>query len=311
MNPYNKCAWATLVMLGDTYVPGALVLAASLRLVKTKHRIICMVTTGVSNNAITALKCVFDDVIHVSTIHADTKPLPGQKQQRRYGKSFLNRIFTKWSRLKFDMYDLVCFVDADIAFKKNPDELFTLKAPAGSFLNPWQPDDVCYMWPKHRDTIPKEQIRAAMKNERGFVVFGSLVLLEPNIELYNRMMAIIDRPGQYGDGCNRLHEPTFEFKTTSGPDELMICDLFSACDWTHIGPQFQTIAWKDYGPKLGVLDPTEIIGYHYHGEDKPWDMDPTTWPDLKVWFDIATGVYDMACQLKWIEVMEIFRNILK
>ena len=44
----KKCAWVTLVMMKDSYIPGALVLAKSLREVKTKHSIVCMVTDDFS-----------------------------------------------------------------------------------------------------------------------------------------------------------------------------------------------------------------------------------------------------------------------
>ncbi len=64
----SKCAYVTLVMMGDSYIPGALVTAMSIRNVRTgvnDPAIVCMVTDDVSDDACTALEFVFDEVVKV------------------------------------------------------------------------------------------------------------------------------------------------------------------------------------------------------------------------------------------------------
>lgn len=295
------CAWVTLVMMGDSYVPGALILATSLRNVHTEHALLVMVTSSVSNHAKRALSLVYDQVVQVTSLRTKIRPLKGQKQAGRYSESFLLRVFTKWCCLRLTNFDLVCFVDADIAFQRNPDDIFLLRPPAGTFSNPWSFEDRFYNWPLHGSIINHNQIEAALGHDKGFVVFGSLLLLQPDLSLFHKLESIIRKPYPEGYGS--------QFKTTSGPDELAICELFLGCDWTHIGPKFQAIAWKNYGPDLGIIEPENIIGYHYHGEDKPWDMTPNLWPDLKLWTTTAKFLAGKAKLEGWVEITNILADI--
>lgn len=294
----KRCAWVTLVMLGDDYVPGALVLAESLRHHKTRHKLICMVTPGVSPMARRTLETVYDRVLVVPSTRCKTKPLPGQKQRHRYGKAFLSRVFTKWFCLNLEEFALVCFVDADIAFAKNPDDLFNLKAPAGSFVNPWQDEDRFYNWPKHGDVVRNDAIQYAMTQQFGFVVFGSLVLLEPSEHMHSILNGYLDAAPIFGA----------DLQTTSGPDELAICVLMHR-DWTHIGPHYQAISWKHYGEKREIIPPDQIVGYHYHGEVKPWDMQPSEYPDLEIWFSHCQRIFDRATKAESDETLFMLKGV--
>lgn len=290
-------AWVTLVMSSDDYVPGALVLAESLRRAGTQFQRVCMVTKEVSQRAKAALERAFDRVVVVPVIKATVRPLPGSSQRTRYPKEFLSASFTKWNCLALP-YDKVCFVDADIAFRKSPDVLFDLQAPAGSFVNPWQPRDPIYNYPAHGDTVPHQNIRRALRSRNGFAVFGSLVLLRPDCEDFMELLRRLQASERYGD----------KFKTHSGPDELSITELYALRDinWTHISPRYHAIAWKNYGPNLGILAPEDIIGYHYFGAEKPWDLPPKTkvkWPDLKTWWDAAASLAQRARKGGWWEVI--------
>ena len=60
-------AWVTLVT-NDNYALGALTLAASLRRVKSKKKMVIMITSTLSNNFKNTLEVVFDEVILVDTI---------------------------------------------------------------------------------------------------------------------------------------------------------------------------------------------------------------------------------------------------
>jgi len=82
--PKSSFCYTTLVMKGDAYVPGALVMAGSLRNTKTPHDLVCMVTPDVSSKARKQLSLVFDRVIEVPVLEFTCKPLRTDKQNELY-----------------------------------------------------------------------------------------------------------------------------------------------------------------------------------------------------------------------------------
>ena len=147
--PTGTYLWCTLVMCNDSYVPGALVTAASVHR-HSRHPIRCLCTPfssryslpGVSPEAIAALKRHFDDVIEVSYITAHVaEPTGSGRQKGRYSK-WMRYSFTKWHVLDpdlFGQYNKVMFIDADCILLDNVDELFDLDAPAMTLSSPWAP----------------------------------------------------------------------------------------------------------------------------------------------------------------------------
>jgi hypothetical protein len=85
-----------LVMKGDSYTPGALTAAYSLRLTGSPHDTVCMVTADVSAAARSRLSLVFSHVVEVEYISAQTRPLKTGKQQQLYAR-WVEQAFTKWS----------------------------------------------------------------------------------------------------------------------------------------------------------------------------------------------------------------------
>ena len=277
-----KGAWVTLVMGGDRYIPGALVLGHSLRLVQTKFDTICMVTTDVSPQAIAELEQVFTYVRPVDRISVPSRPMRGKKQQTLYSQEFMSTIFTKWTCLTFTEYDKVVCVDADIAFQQNADDLFNLPTPAGTFDNPWYSGEGWYGRISHGDRVPSGAIRAAYKDWKGYVVFGSLVVLSPSLVDFQRLTKLLTAQTPYGK----------DILATNGPDEIAITELYvpqtgkTKGVWTHIDPRYHLIPWKTYSPPLGKICPSEAFALHYFGKEKPWEMERGAWADLKSWWAI-------------------------
>lgn len=80
--PFCYC---TLLMRSDYYLPGCLVMAASLRYsAKTKHRIVALVTADVSNEAREALLTLYDEVREVDYVKTECKPMKTQKERAYY-----------------------------------------------------------------------------------------------------------------------------------------------------------------------------------------------------------------------------------
>jgi len=283
-----KCAWVTLVMGGDRYVPGALVLGKSLKWVETKFDTICMVAGGVSPQAIRDLKRFFTHVRPVGLISTASRPMRGKKQQKLYSREFMSTIFTKWNCLTFVEYDKIICVDADIAFQTNADDLFTLPTPAGTFDNPWHSGEGWYGRISHGELVSPAAIQAAYKSLQGYVVFGSLVVLTPSLYDFQRLVKLLAHDPPYG---NRI-------LASNGPDELAITELyvpqtgFAQGTWTHIDPRYHLIPWKTYSPPLGKIRLAEARALHYFGKEKPWEMERKMWPDLELWWKIWETLKD-------------------
>jgi alpha-N-acetylglucosamine transferase len=137
-------AYVSLVMCGDSYVAGAIPLAASLKMSGTKYECVCMVTKDVSDQARRQLSTVFDRVIEIDYVEARCCPLATPVQNQVYG-GWINKSFTKWCLLTLIEYEKVLFMDSDVIVLRNLDELFELATPAGTFSN-------CWGWPYMKST---------------------------------------------------------------------------------------------------------------------------------------------------------------
>ena len=276
-----KCAWVVLIMIGESYVPGALVVAESLRMMKTKHDIVCMVTDDISVGARDKLRGPFDNVIEVPYVAHPTRPFSSKKQIELYG-GWIDRSFTKWNCLSLVQYDRVILVDADIIAVTNCDDLFELRPPAACYTNPW-----AFPWQAggmpnpylksgkdlaHGTLIPASQIETALRSE-SFVGLGAMVLLEPNSADYSAFLEMVRSSPVFGA----------EYKTLSGADEASIAAFYAHKGWTHIHQRYLAVPWKQKWVSC------DIRAYHYHGR-KPWDMDPNEWPDLADWWKIADRI---------------------
>ena len=127
-----KYAYATFLMRGDGYLPGALVLAYALKL-QTNYDCICLVTDDVSLRARLALGLVYDKVIEINELRI--------KSGVGIGRSDRNVLMTRFEALKLGadgglgcMYDKIVLLDADVLPVSGYDELFQLQAPAGILM---------------------------------------------------------------------------------------------------------------------------------------------------------------------------------
>ncbi|KAG8159443.1 hypothetical protein KVR01_011104 [Diaporthe batatas] len=117
-------AYVTL-LLSDTYLPGALVLAHSLRDAGTPKKLAVMVTLdSVSAEVITQLKAVFDYVIPVPRVR-NAKPANLYLMNR----ADLHSAFTKINLWKQTQFRRIVYIDADVVAYRAPDELFDLDHP--------------------------------------------------------------------------------------------------------------------------------------------------------------------------------------
>ncbi|NBP83985.1 MAG: hypothetical protein EBU54_01745 [Mycobacteriaceae bacterium] len=292
-NP-KRCAWVVLLMLGRAYTPGALVIAESLRALKTKHEIVCMVTDDIPHEVRALLRGtpenpIYDDVVEVPYVVQRTHPFDTKKRAELYS-GWIDRSFTKWNCLQLTQYDRVILVDADVVAIANCDDLFELRPPAACYSNPW-----AYPWqargglpnpylmkcrpgrhglaydPPHGARVPASQIEEALRT-RSFVGWGAMTLLEPDAAKYEAFLTMLHAAPVFGE----------EYNAMSGADEIAIAVFYAreGGEWTHIHQRYLAIPWKQNWVSR------DIRAYHYHGR-KPWDMKPDEWPDLADWWRVA------------------------
>ncbi|KAH9909842.1 glycosyltransferase family 8 protein [Xylariomycetidae sp. FL2044] len=116
--------YATL-LLSDTYLPGALVLAHSLRDAGTIKKLAVLVTLdSVSAEAIDQLKTVYHYVFPVSRIQ-NTQPANLNLMNR----ADLHSAFTKINLWKMTEFRKIVYIDADVVAYRAPDELFDIPHP--------------------------------------------------------------------------------------------------------------------------------------------------------------------------------------
>jgi hypothetical protein len=275
-----RAAWVVLVMLGDAYVPGALVVAQSLRTVKTRHAVVCMVTADVTEAARAQLRELYDRVVEVPFIGYPSRPMPSAKQADMYG-AWIARSYTKWNVLGLTDCAKTILVDADMLFLANCDELFELRAPAACYsfawAEPWRRGGVPngYGELAHGAQVPAaEVLRAVDGRGRAFVGAASIMLLAPDAARLRALHALL--------GAAAPQAYAAESGAVNGVDEISIAELYARAgtDWTHIHPRYTAIPWKTRWVSR------DIRAYHYQGR-KPWLMDADEWPDLKEWWTEA------------------------
>jgi len=272
----ENCAYCTLVMIGDEYIPGALVLAYSLRLVGTKAKLVVMVTPDVSADGKKRLACLFDDVIDVDYIECKSH----QKRWKRFEGMYdwIDKSFTKFNMLNLTQYDKVIQLDADMIALKNPDELFQLPTPAG----------ICTGVSGKREEVVQKELKWHGKrmNERiledslkVWGIRGCLYLVEPNYRHYKEMLQEL-RGGHYGDRNLR-----------PGADEQLLTNFYWE-EWHHINAQYARVSY---------INKTELPGdpYLLHSPTiKPWSRPKTNqwkeekWMDINIWCELAVKLID-------------------
>jgi len=115
--------YATL-LLSDSYLPGALVLAHSLRDARTSKKLAVLVTLDtVSADAIAQLNAVYDYIL----------PVPRIRNERPSNLYLMNRAdlhsaFTKINLWKLVQFERIVYIDADVLAYRAPDELFDLQS---------------------------------------------------------------------------------------------------------------------------------------------------------------------------------------
>src|SRR5262249_24104719 len=124
----DRYAHVTLLMGGDAYLPGCLVVGAALRWhVHTGAALICLVDDSVSPSARDMLARIFDRVPVVTRLRAHASAYPPPLSRRAY-RDTLRKLHIFAADLF--PYTRFCSLDADLLPIRCSDHLFAVPAPA-------------------------------------------------------------------------------------------------------------------------------------------------------------------------------------
>lgn len=289
----NRFAFITFVMRNDSFIPGALLFAYSLRQQFTQADLVCLVTREVSSTARLALEVLFDRVVEVGEIF-----IPHKRRQERQDRPFL---FTRFQALRSGSdgdlglnYEKIVLVDADVLPLQFYDHLFTLSSPAGivneskSFCMEYNSDGVYVIPPSvavdgtwnwhsiyrshcsHGERIPREITDRVLMDPANMGVNSALWVLTPSMDELEYIQTAASSPEmneRIGDAFNW--------------PEMQFASLHWSGQWTSIDLRF--CSFNGY-PNLGVLCGTHFAGY------KPWNFKNqgtilrfSRFPDYSLW----------------------------
>ncbi|KAI9692317.1 MAG: glycogenin glucosyltransferase [Bathelium mastoideum] len=135
MAAFQGDAYCTLLMSND-YLPGAAVLAQSLRDAGTKKQLAVLVTLDtLSADTLTELKALYDHVIPVDRI---ANPNPANLYLM--GRGDLSFAFTKIALWRQQRFRKLVYLDSDTVVLRAPDELFDIDAPFAAAPDVGWPD---------------------------------------------------------------------------------------------------------------------------------------------------------------------------
>ena len=290
MDGRRRYAYVTFLILNDSYLSGALLLAYGLRQQWTEADLICLVTPEITSTARAALGCLYDHVVEVEAIY-----VPHKRRHQRQDRPFW---FTRMNALRLGVdgdlglsYEKLVVLDADVLPMKWYDHLFTLVAPAGvineskahlteSDIVPdhihqgteWRWHRIYNAHCRHGSNIPKKITdRVALDPENNTGISGSLYVWEPSMEEYRRIRAQIETPEILELVADRFDYPDMQYLT-----------IHWSGRWTSVDLRF--IGFKGY-PGIRALYGTHFAGF------KPWYFNQlkalsrfSRYDDFKLWY---------------------------
>jgi glycogenin glucosyltransferase len=280
-------AFATFLMRGDAYLPGALVLAYALKM-QSDTDCLCLVTDDVSNSARHALGILYDNVIPIQEIRHQSA-VKGGRDDRKL-------LFTRFQALRLGVggglglaYDKILLLDADVLPVGAYDTLFTLDAPAGIIM---ENKTVCYSghepgaaewhWHKHYAAcphgvrIPREITDRVRFDTANMGVNSGLWLLAPSMKEYCAVTEALDDPA--------ISELAAQFPWP----EMQLATLLWSGRWTNVDIRYCSIG--------GYPQPETVYGIHYAGL-KPWQRQHRSiahyagFPDFQIWYRYFKAMY--------------------
>ena len=281
-------AFATFLMLNDSYLPGALLLGYELKKQKVSAELVCMVTEQISDGAKKALSVIFNRVTDVPSIY-----VPHKRRQQRQDRPYM---FTRFNALRLGKdgdlgcnYKKVVMIDADVLPIRNYGELLHVPTPAGvlnenksKFINikdenrdkitkwSWHEayDCIC----PHGHQIPAYITDRVASDHNNMGLNGSLFVFEPSIIEFGKIIDDIKKPEILEFVGDKFDWPDMQYITMKWSGR-----------WHSIDVKF--CGFNGY-PNLRALNGTHFAG------TKPWYFrrnfkaveNCSRFEDFKLWY---------------------------
>ncbi len=271
----RKYAFVTFIMMNDSFIYGALMLAHGLKKGNYDADLVCMVTENISNETREILSIMYDYVVEVEEIYIYHK-----RRQKRQDRPFL---FTRFHAFRLGSdgdlgfnYDKIVVLDADVYPLKNYDHLFTLDTPAGTvnekreycleydndgnYIIPYDVnetkkwkwhrvyDDIC----PHGSKIPEYICNRVKEDPSNMGVNSSLLVLTPSIDEFRNIMKDTNK-----EEIKKYIGDIFNWP------EMQYATMRWSGKWTNVD-----LIFNGFG---GYPDISILYGLHYAGF-KPWSF---------------------------------------
>ena len=256
----ERYAYTTLLMRGEGYLPGCLVVAAALRWhVQTRAALVCLVDDAVPAWARTMLELVYDRVPVVSRLQAHESSFPEEMLSDPY-----RDMYTKLHIFDSDLfpYRQVVFVDADLLPIRRFDHLFTLRSPAAviesvSHTSQWtwvrHMQDVC-----HGRPVPPQMLELSSDQDVTGGINGGLLVVQPDRARFGGMVERIQRPmSEWGPRHRAYADQGLHY----GFAEQHFLQVELQDIWTAVDPRFNSMR----------TDLPHSFGVHWTIGRKPWE----------------------------------------
>jgi hypothetical protein len=288
-------AYVTFLMLNDSFLPGALMLAHALRKQQVNADILCMVTPEITPDARQALKLLFNFVVEVPTLY-----VPHKRRQERQDRPFW---YTRFNALRLGIdgdlgfqYRKIVLLDADVLPLKNYAGLLEVEAPAAipnenkalffdfsreeqrANLETWSwhetYDHIC----PHGAPIPREITDRVVENPENMGVNGSLLVIEPSMSEYRDILADLERPEVRELVSDRFTWPDMQYITMRWSGRWHTVDL-------------KYSGFNGY-PNLKILNGTHFAGvkpWYFRRNEKTMKR-YSRYEDYRYWFSEYKGM---------------------
>jgi len=270
----DRYAYTALLIGGEDYLPGCLVVGAALRWhLHTRAALVCMVDDSIPQHARDMLGRIYDRVPVIPRLRAHDSSYPRALLSEAY-----RDMYTKLHLFDAALfpYERICFVDADLLPIRCFDHLFTLPAPAAVIESVDPTSQFAYVHHmhgvRHGELVPPAILEVTSDEDVTGGINGGLLVIRPDRARFEDMVARIQRPmPEWGPRHRQLYERGIRY----GFPEQHFLQVEFQHGWTAIDPRFNSMR----------TDLPHSFGVHWTIGRKPWQNlgNPARSVSLALW----------------------------
>lgn len=255
----DRYAHVSLLMAGDAYLPGCLVVGAALRWhVQSRASLVCLVDESVSAEARAMLGAVYDRVLVVARLRAHEDSYPSDLLSDAY-----RDVYTKLHIFDAALlpYERVTFIDADLLPLRCFDHLFTVPAPAAVIESVHPTSQYAYVQHmhgvRHGKPVPPAILEVTSDDDIAGGINAGLLVVRPDRARFLDMVERIRRPmADWGPTHRALYEQGIRY----GFPEQHFLQIELQGSWIALDPRFNSMR----------TDVPHSFGVHWTIGRKPW-----------------------------------------